>query len=89
MMEPDETDFLANVTTERDVANQEIQRLNKNLKEGADYWTKFRQQLRQLLADFGTPSNPGFSEDDIVHGLRSQLTAANAKVEKLRGGIGA
>jgi len=42
-------------------------------------FTKFRQELRQLLADNGVPSNPGWSENDIINALRGLLNKGSKR----------
>jgi hypothetical protein len=37
-------------------------------------YLKLRQDLRQLLSDHGVPSNPGWTDDDIVRSFRELLT---------------
>jgi len=42
-------------------------------------FAKFRQDLRQILADNGVPSNPGWTEDDIVRAFRQLLELKSGK----------
>lgn len=43
-------------------------------------FVKFRQELRQLLADNGVASNPGWTEDDIVNAFRQLLRLKDASI---------
>ena len=36
-------------------------------------FVKFRQDLRQILFENGVPTNPGWTEDDIVLAFRNLL----------------
>lgn len=40
---------------------------------------KFRRDLCQVLADNGVPSNPGWTEDDIVRAFRQLLELKSGK----------
>ena len=48
------------------------------LEEPLASFVRFRQDLRQLLADNGVPSNPGCTEDDIVRAFRQLLETKKA-----------
>ena len=47
--------------------------------ELAHSFATFRQDLRQILADNGVPSNPGWTEDDIVRAFRQLLELKSGK----------
>jgi hypothetical protein len=42
-------------------------------------FAKFRQDLRQILYENGVPSNPGWTEDDIVRAIRQLLELKSGK----------
>ena len=44
-----------------------------------DAFAKFRQDLRQILYENGVPSNPGWTEDDIVRAFRQLLELKSGK----------
>ena len=42
-------------------------------------FSRFRQDLRQVLADNNVPSNPGWTEDDIVRAFKQLLEITSIK----------
>ena len=44
-----------------------------------DAFAKFRQDLRQVLYENGVPSNPGWTEDNIVQAFRQLLELKSGK----------
>jgi len=71
---------LSNVTTERDVANQEIERL----KEANEHWCKQKEQLTAANAEIERLKATSSSKSANIISLTNQLTTAKEKLANHR-----
>lgn len=59
--------------TARDIAEIKLEKSEKALEDLREKFVKLRQDLRQLISEYGIRSNPGWSEEDIIFALRCLL----------------